>query len=90
MTFSKLKKRGKRSQILVMHICILHMVFKNSEFINSMGKASPKFLNLFQHFDAQMNYIIFSFSFSMQKDSQTEIFFGPLFSKIVRNCPRIN
>ena len=49
-------------------------VFKNSEFINSMGKASPKFLNFFQHFYAQMKYIISSFSFSMQEISQTEIF----------------
>jgi hypothetical protein len=65
-------------------------VFKNRGFINSMGKASPKFLNLFQHFYAQMKYIIFSFSFSMQKISQTEIFFGSLFSKIVQNCSPIS
>ena len=65
MTVPKLKRKREKVTNLsnaYLHICILHMwVFKNSEFINSMGKASPKFLHFFQHFYAQMKYIIFRF-----------------------------
>ena len=79
------KERGERSQILVMHICILHMrVFKNSEFINSMGKASPKFLNLFNIFYAQMKYIIFSFSFPCQRLAKLWYLLVPCFLKLYK------